>query len=187
MGIILSSTAALALLLQLATQLAAAALLTKLKCCINPWSSFLHCKKNRRFKYSFIDSCVKGRSIAFLSISAQERSNFFDFFLYRYLCIRMISIFFNGFFPGCKIYCQISIDFVTGRGGGGGGRSVFYNIKFNLENVVFVLLLLAQEEGRLQIKRRGFTDLDSTVVMGQSFQFSFLIWGFQPPQRMNTK
>jgi len=36
MGIILSSTAALALLLQLATQLAAAALLTKLKCCINP-------------------------------------------------------------------------------------------------------------------------------------------------------
>jgi hypothetical protein len=100
----------------------------------------------------------------------------------------MISFFFNGFFPGCKIYCQISIDFVTGRGGGG-GRSVFYKKNFNLENVVFVLLLLllAQEEGRLQIKRRGFTDLDSTVVMGQSFQLSFLIWEFQPPKRMNTK
>ncbi|KAH9562890.1 hypothetical protein CY35_05G095300 [Sphagnum magellanicum] len=100
----------------------------------------------------------------------------------------MISFFFNGFFPGCKIYCQISIDFVTGRRGGG-GRSVFYKKNFNLDNVVFVLLLLllAQEEGRLQIKRRGFTDLDSTVVMGQSFQLSFLIWEFQPPKRMNTK
>ncbi len=96
MGIILSSTGALELLLQLATQLAAVALLFS-KHQPNPSAASIHdlhsftAKKKTRFKYSFID-------IAFLSISAQKRSIFLDCFLYRFLCTRMIAFFFNGFF-----------------------------------------------------------------------------------------
>ncbi|CAK9226370.1 unnamed protein product [Sphagnum troendelagicum] len=99
-------------------------------------------QKKTRFKYSFID-------IAFLSISAQKRSN----------------------------EEEEEEEEEEGR--------FFHKFVFNLEN--FVLFCFAQEEGGLQIKRRGFADLDSTVVMGQSFQFSFLILEFQSLTRLNTK
>jgi hypothetical protein len=186
MGIILSSTAALELLLQLATQLAAAALLFS-KHQPNPSAASIHdlhsfTAEKTRFKYSFI-------GIAFLSISAQKRSNFLDFFLYRFLCTRMNDcIFFlmDFFFQGARFTIRFLLIFVQeeedeeeeeGR--------FFHKFVFNLEN--FVLFCFAEEEGGLQIKRRGFADLDSTVVMGQSFQFSFLILEFQSLNRMNTK
>ncbi|CAM6026664.1 unnamed protein product [Sphagnum balticum] len=61
----------------------------------------------------------------------------------------------------------------------------FFTIFFSISRILFCFA--QEEEGGLQIKRRGFTDLDSTVVMGQSFQFSFLILEFQSANRMNTK
>jgi hypothetical protein len=94
------------LLLQLATQLAAAALLfskhqpNPSAASIHDLHSFTAKKKEKEEGSSILLSIpVKGRSIAFLSISAQKRSNFLDFVLYRFLCIRMmIAFFFYGFF-----------------------------------------------------------------------------------------
>jgi hypothetical protein len=112
MGIILSSTAALELLLQLATQLAAAALLFS-KHQPNPSAASIHdlhsfTAEKTRFKYSFI-------GIAFLSISAQKRSNFLDFFLYRFLCTRMNDcIFFlmDFFFQGARFTIRFLLIFL---------------------------------------------------------------------------
>jgi hypothetical protein len=198
MGIILSSTAALALLLQLATQLAAAAfaflvstnqtqVLHQSMICIPSLQNKKKKEKVPVFFYRFL--CERKIDRISLDFCA-KKVNFFGFFLYRFLCIRMIAYFFNGFFPGCKIYCQISIDFCTGGGGGGGGggrggrSSVFSKKNFNLEN--FVLFLFKKKEDY----RSREEDLQISTQQSSwdnLFQFSFLILEFQSPNGMNTK
>jgi hypothetical protein len=63
-------------------------------------------------------------------------------------------------------------------------KKKFQSREFCFDFFCFVLL---KKEEDYRSREEDFTDLDSTVVMGQSFQFSFLILEFQSPNRMNTK
>jgi hypothetical protein len=171
------------LLLQLATQLAAAALLFS-KHQPNPSAASIHDlhsftakkkRKRRRFKYSFIDSCERKIDRISLDFCA-KKVKFFGFcFVSIFVhkdddCIFFLWI----FFQGARFTIRFLLIFVQEEEEEG-------RIFIKKNSISRILFCFAQEEGGLQIKRRGFTDLDSTVVMGQSFQFSFLILEFQSP------